>query len=156
MAEEIATRLRFSNDERSHIAALVRHHVIRYDDTWTDGDVRRWIRRIGVPLMKDLFRLAIADLQGKGVDVSEQVAALERLRERSNQLLAAGAVLSTKDLALRGGDLMRELSVPPGPIVGEVLQALVEVVTDEPADNERERLLGHARRLLSERSAAPS
>jgi tRNA nucleotidyltransferase (CCA-adding enzyme) len=148
MAEEITTRLRFSNDERAHITALIRHHVIRYSDSWTDGDVRRWIRGVGVSLLKDVFRLAIADLHGKGIDVSEEIAALERLRERSNRLLAAGAVLSPKDLALRGGDMMKALSVPPGPLVGEVLQDLVEIVTDEPADNTRERLLEHAQRLV--------
>lgn len=148
MAEEITTRLRFSNEERAHITALVRHHVIRYSDAWSDGDVRRWIRGVTVPLLKDLFRLAIADSHGKGIDATDDIAAIERLRERSNRLLAAGAVLSPKDLALRGGDLMKTLSLPPGPVVGEVLLALVEIVTDEPAANTRERLLEHAQRVL--------
>jgi tRNA nucleotidyltransferase (CCA-adding enzyme) len=151
MTEEITTRLRFSNEERAYITALVRHHVIRYADSWTDGDVRRWIRGVGVPLLKDIFRLAIADLKGKGIDMEQEIAGLERLRERTDRLLAAGAVLSPKDLTLRGGDMMKALSLPPGPIVGEILQALVEIVTDEPADNTRERLLEHARRIVSER-----
>lgn len=151
LAEEITTRLRFSNEERAHITALIRQHVIRYADSWTDGDVRRWIRTVSVPLLNDLFRLAFADLHGKGVDVSASVAALERLRDRASRLLAAGAVLSPKDLALRGGDLMKALALPPGPIVGEILQSLVEIVTDEPADNTRERLLEHAARLVGAR-----
>ena len=94
---------------------------------------------------------AITPLHGKGVDASEKIAEIERLRERTNRLLAAGTPLSAKDLVLRGGDLMRELSLPPGPIVGEILQALVDVVMDEPLDNDRDRLLGHAKRILSQR-----
>ncbi len=151
MAEEITTRLKFSNDERAHIAALIQHHVIRYSDAWSDGDVRRWIRRVGVNLLPDLRRLAIADLRGKGHDVTTDLAAIEHLWDRANKLLAAGAALSTKDLAVRGGDLMRELSIPPGPIVGEILLALVEIITDEPAENDRARLVAHAKRLLNAR-----
>lgn len=149
MTEEIATRLRFSNEERVVLTALVRHHVIRYADAWSDGDVRRWIRSVGVPLLKDLHRLAIADLRGKGVDMTQEIAALERLQERSQRLLAAGAVLSPKDLALRGGEMMKLLAIPPGPIVGDILQSLVEIAIEDPAENTRERLLQHAQKLFS-------
>lgn len=156
MAEEITTRLRFSNEERAHIGALIRHHIVRYADGWTDGDVRRWIRTVSVPLLNDLFRLVIADLHGKGIDVSTELAGIERLRERVQQLLAAGVVLSPKDLALRGGDMMKTLSLPPGPIVGEILQSLVEIVTDKPEDNTREALLVHAKHFIAERMAPRS
>lgn len=153
MAETIATRMRFSNEERAHITALVRHHVIRYAETWTDAMVRRWIRAVSVPLLKDLQRLAIADLKGKGTDVSKELAGLEHLRERVNRQLATGVVLSPKDLVLRGGEMMKTLSIPPGPVVGDILQLLVEIVTDEPADNTQDKLMEHARRLWIERQA---
>ena len=47
IAEPIAERLRFSNDERERIVALVRFHLFHYSDEWTDAAVRRWIRRVG-------------------------------------------------------------------------------------------------------------
>ncbi len=153
LAEEITTRLRFSNEERAHISALIRHHVVRYADSWTDGDVRRWIRTVSVPLLNDLFRLVTADLHGKGNDVSTELAGIERLHERVKQSLAAGIVLSPRDLALRGGDMMKTLAIPPGPIVGEILQSLVEIVTDKPEDNTREALLVHAKHFIAERMA---
>jgi len=152
MCEEILTRLRFSNEEREHVVALVKNHLICYDDGWTDAAVRRWLRRIGPDLAPDLYRLALADVRAKGRDPAEEVALIERLRERATNLLAAGAALSPKDLAIRGNELMRELSIPPGPIVGEVLSALVEVVTDEPAANERGRLLLEAKRMVEARA----
>ncbi|TKD09182.1 CCA tRNA nucleotidyltransferase [Polyangium fumosum] len=151
MATDILGRLRFSNDERDRIAALVRHHLICYDEGWTDAAVRRWIRRVTPDLAPDLYALALSDVRGKGRDPADEVQAIERLRERATGLLAAGAPLGTKDLKIRGNELMKELAIPPGPVVGEILAALVEVVTDDPAENERSRLLVAARRLYDER-----
>ena len=68
MAEPILARLRFSNDERARITALVRHHLICYSDDWTDAAVRRWIRRITPELAPDLYDLGVADALGKGRD----------------------------------------------------------------------------------------
>ena len=48
---------------------------------------------------------------------------------------------------------MKDLGVSPGPIIGEILEALLEVVTNEPALNEREALLARAREHV--RSRAP-
>jgi tRNA nucleotidyltransferase (CCA-adding enzyme) len=48
--------------------------------------------------------------------------------------------MKVKDLAINGGDVMRVLAVPPGRIVGEILEKLLERVIDDPALNEREKL----------------
>jgi tRNA nucleotidyltransferase (CCA-adding enzyme) len=151
IAERVLQRLRFSNDERARVVGLVRHHLLCYSDDWTDAAVRRWLQRVGTPLAPDLYALGTADVLGKGRDASAEVEAIRRLAERAEALLAAGTALSTKDLAIDGGDLMRELALVPGRIIGEVLERLVEVVTDDPAQNERERLLDEARRFVAEK-----
>ncbi len=56
MVEPLLSRLRFSNEERQHIVALVRHHLICYDSSWSDAAVRRWIRRVTPELVPDLYR----------------------------------------------------------------------------------------------------
>src|SRR6478735_686174 len=98
MVEPLLSRLRFSNEERSHITALVRHHLICYDAAWTDGAVRRWLRRVTPELVADLYLLNEADVRAKGKDCSSDLAALALLREHVGRVLSAGAVLSTKDL----------------------------------------------------------
>jgi tRNA nucleotidyltransferase (CCA-adding enzyme) len=153
IADKVLARLRFSNEERARIVGLVRHHLICYSDDWTDAAVRRWLRRVGVDLAPDLYRLGVADVLGKGRDVTEEVASIRRLEERASALLAAGAALSARDLALDGRDLMRELALPQGRVVGEILDKLVEVVTDDPSANERGRLLDEARRIVAARDA---
>jgi tRNA nucleotidyltransferase (CCA-adding enzyme) len=146
IAFPILTRLKFSNDERDRVTSLVRHHLICYSDDWTDGAVRRWLRRVGPDLAPDLYKIGRADALGKGREAKEDIASIERLRERVESIIAAGAALSTRDLALRGNDLMRELSLGPGPIIGRLLERLLEIVTDDPSKNTREVLLAEARK----------
>jgi len=156
IADPILLRLKFSNDERARIVALVRHHLICYSDDWTDAAVRRWLRRVSPELAPDLYRLGVADALGKGKDASADVASLGRLRERVDAVLAAGAALSARDLAVNGNDLMRELGLAPGRIIGETLEQLVELVTDDPSANDRGRLLEAARAFVESRRPGPS
>jgi tRNA nucleotidyltransferase (CCA-adding enzyme) len=154
MSDKILARLKFSNEERARVVGLVRHHLICYSPDWTDAAVRRWLRRVGTALAPDLYALGVADVLGKGRDVTDEVEAIRQLEQRATALLAAGAALSARDLAIDGRDLMRELALPQGRVVGELLEKLVEVVTDDPAANERGRLLDEARRLVADHSAS--
>lgn len=150
IADPILFRLRFSNEHRAKIVALVRHHLICYADDWSDAAVRRWLRRVTPELMPELLDLGVADALGKGRDASEDVATLGRLKERAEALLSAGAALSARDLAVNGKTLMQGLGIAPGPIIGQILERLVEVVTDEPEANTPERLMDAARDVLAE------
>jgi tRNA nucleotidyltransferase (CCA-adding enzyme) len=153
MAEPIAARLRFSNDERARIVALVRHHLFHYSDEWTDAAVRRWIRRVGPERLEDLYVLNSADVRAKGRDFDADLDALARLKGHVARVLAEGAALSTRDLRINGHDLMRELSLRPGRILGEILEALLDAVTADPSLNEREALLQRAREIVAELGA---
>jgi tRNA nucleotidyltransferase (CCA-adding enzyme) len=148
IAEPIAARLRFSNDERVRIVSLVRNHLFHYSDEWTDAAVRRWIRRVGADRVEDLYTLNDADVRAKGRDFEPDLAALAALKAHVARVLAQGAALSTRDLKVNGHDLIRDLGVRPGPAIGRVLEALLETVTNDPALNERDALLALARELL--------
>jgi tRNA nucleotidyltransferase (CCA-adding enzyme) len=150
MAEPILERLRFSNDDRSHIVGLVRHHLVCWEPSWSDAATRRWLRRVGPELLEDLYLLNRADVLGKGRDVTDDLARLEGLKAHVAKVIAAGAALSTRDLAISGRDLM-ELGLRPGPLFGEILRTLLDEVVEEPALNERESLLFRARELAGSR-----
>jgi tRNA nucleotidyltransferase (CCA-adding enzyme) len=153
IAMPIATRLRFSNDERDRIVALVRNHLFHYD-AWSDQAVRRWIKRVGPERIEDLYLLNEADLVGKGaIFKASDLAPLAALKAHVAKVLAEGAALSTRDLAIDGNDLMKVLEVKPGRIIGQVLEALLELVLTDPTLNEREALLAHAREIIRERQA---
>jgi tRNA nucleotidyltransferase (CCA-adding enzyme) len=151
MAGPLLERLRFSNEERAKIVALIRHHLICYSDDWTDAAVRRWLRRVTPELAPDLYDLGIADALGKGREAPEDLASLQRLRARVDEVLAKGTALSARDLALDGNTLMKTLEIAPGRVVGEILAHLVERVLDDPDLNREDQLLDEARRFLAER-----
>jgi tRNA nucleotidyltransferase (CCA-adding enzyme) len=148
MTGPLLERLRFSNEDSARIVALVRHHLICYEPSWSDAAVRRWIRRVSPELLEHLYALNRADVLAKGVDVTADLAQAEGLKARVSEVLAAGAVLTVRDLAISGRDLMRELSMEPGPRMGEVLRDLLEEVIDDPQKNQREALLLRAREML--------
>jgi tRNA nucleotidyltransferase (CCA-adding enzyme) len=152
MVEPICQRLRFSNDEQKRIVRLVRHHIFHYSDEWNDATVRRWMKRVGVDLMEDLFRLNEADVRAKGRDCEADLEALAALKAHVARVLAAGAALTVRDLAVDGNDLMRELGLRPGRILGELLAELLEDVVSDPAKNDREQLLARARDILAARA----
>jgi tRNA nucleotidyltransferase (CCA-adding enzyme) len=51
--------------------------------------------------------------------------------------------IETADLAVTGNDLV-DAGIAPGPEVGRILGALLEVVVDDPAENVRDRLIARA------------
>lgn len=141
MAETWLRDYRFSNEERTRIVHLVRHHLICYSSEWSDAAVRRFVRRVGSEHVEALLELARADALGKGRPVEAELAALEELRARIADNMARGAAFGTRDLAIGGRDVMRTLGVPPGPLIGRVLERLLERVLDDPQLNERDALL---------------
>jgi tRNA nucleotidyltransferase (CCA-adding enzyme) len=151
MTGPLLERLRFSNEERSRIVGLVRHHLICYDGTWSDAAVRRWIRRVSPELVDDLYLLSEADVQAKGKDASLDLQHIAQLKSHVAKVMAQGAAFAIKDLALDGKVLMSDLAVKPGPEIGRILRALLEEVVDDPTLNTKEALLERARDLLQKR-----
>ena len=90
--------------------------------------------------MNDLFRLRIADLRARSED-DPRLAETNALWKRVRRELAGEAPLEIGDLAIGGAEL-RALGLPPGPLYGEILRALLERVTDDPSLNDRETLMG--------------
>jgi tRNA nucleotidyltransferase (CCA-adding enzyme) len=153
IAAPICERLRFSNDERTRIVHLVRHHLFHYDN-WSDAAVRRWIRRVGKDRIDDLMRLSEADLRGKAPEIDPGLLApLQALQVHVERILAEGAALSTSDLAIDGNVLIKELGIKPGRIIGEILAHLLEEVIADPAVNTKDTLLVRVRAFLAARQS---
>ena len=148
LADEFLKNYRFSNDERQRITHLIRHHLVAYDDTWTDAAVRRFVQRVGPGAFESLLALCRADSAAKGIP-GDDLERLERLRTRVGGVIAAGNALSTRDLAIDGNDLKRELGIPPSRRLGEILNALLERVLEDPSLNTRDGLMQLARGLTA-------
>lgn len=139
-ADAVLARLRFSNDDRRRAKALIENHMIHYEPAWSDGAIRRLIRRIGRENLGDAFRMQEADVMGRGRLVRQGLSNLRRLKARIRRVLRQDAALKVTDLAIDGSDVMRLLQIGPGPLVGKILTALLEHVIDSPKDNSRRKL----------------
>jgi len=153
ITERIMRRLRFSNSEVIRTAHLVRHHMFNYDESWSDAAVRRFLARVGPEHVADLLALRRADQVGRCNDDSPS-ANLVALQKHIERILAADQALGLADLAVDGRELMKALGLTPGPVVGTLLEALLETVLDDPEQNDRSTLLEIARRLYAQRIKA--
>jgi tRNA nucleotidyltransferase (CCA-adding enzyme) len=145
IAEAILDRLRYSREFVAVCRHMVREHMYRYESSWKEATVRRFMRRIGDPFIDDLLALREADCRSR--DLEEELAKLAELRSRIDAERRARATLTVHDLALSGSDIMREMRWAPGPAVGAALEYLLDCVTETPELNTQERLL----ELLKER-----
>ncbi len=146
MARAIMLRLKASGQQISLVEDLVAHHMFCYESNWTDSAVRRFIKRVGLSRLDDLFALRLADQAA--IHGSIDARLLDELRSRIEAIVAEGDALSIKDLAIGGNELMA-LGIPKGPYIGAVLEYLLEAVLDDPKQNSRERLLLMGERYFS-------
>ncbi|MDR2343987.1 MAG: HD domain-containing protein [Spirochaetaceae bacterium] len=144
----VMTRLRYPNAEIDETVHLVREHMFNYTDSWSAGAVRRFVRRVGEKNLQALFDLRRSDSFGM-LGTPPPPGLLLDFRNRIDSVLEAGRVLSRKDLAVSGVDLM-EAGIAAGRKMGLILDSLLEAVIEDPEMNSREKLLEMAA-SLSER-----
>ena len=134
MAEEVCRRWKLSNADRERVVAMVAHHMFFYTPEWTDGTVRRFVRKVGPDILPRLFALREGDIAGRGFEEDPE-SELGELRRRIAAVAAEDAAMRVSDLALDGRDVMRILDIPPSRAIGVLLERLLERVLDDPALN---------------------
>jgi tRNA nucleotidyltransferase (CCA-adding enzyme) len=140
MADDICRRLKLANADRERVVGIVKNHMFFYAPDWTDGTVRRFVRRVGgTDALADLFALRKGDVTGRGFGEDPE-GELGELRKRVEAVAAEDAALKVTDLVLNGADVMRILGLPPSREVGMILERLLERVLDDPSQNERSRM----------------
>ncbi len=139
MADAICRRLKLSTVERERIVNLVGNHMFWYTSEWSDGTVRRFMSRVGVSELDGLFALRAGDVRARGQG-EEPGGEIDALRARVREELTKASALKITDLTVGGADVMEVLGCPPGPIIGDVLRALLERVLDDASLNERDKL----------------
>ena len=105
----ILDRLHYPKDVIKKATLLVDQHLFYYNvDEVTEASVRRLIKRVGLENMPDLMDVRIGDRLGSGVPKAKpyKLRHLEYMIEKVSH-----DPLSVKMLAIKGTDLMKELSV---------------------------------------------
>ena len=138
-ARDIMNRMKMDNATSRAVTKLVRVHDDRMPAE--PRTVRRAINRIGEDLFEDYCKVRRADVLAQSMYLREEkIKNLDDIDALYKQILAEKQCVSLKDLAITGSDLIAE-GVEPGPEIGEILQQMLEWVIDDPAMNEKEKLL---------------
>jgi tRNA nucleotidyltransferase (CCA-adding enzyme) len=162
-AERALKKLKFSNADAAWIVSLARARRevgpavsgVLANRSATAPEIRRWVAAVGrtrtdafCELNGALQLAATAAPDGKTGHRAVDVGLAARLEEfrRAAVEIAFRDPIETADLAVDGEDL-KAVGIKPGPELGRVLRALLDLVIDDPARNERGVLLAEARRL---------
>jgi len=141
------------------VVGLVKNHMYHYTREWTDGAVRKFIRKVGLTpefMSIDkignfpLFRLRAGERLGnglKGIAVTDRQKDFEK---RIIDLYKESTGLTVQDLAVNGTTLMETFRLPQGQKVGEILEFLLDQIMERPSLNSRTELLKLAVEYLHE------
>jgi poly(A) polymerase len=133
MARERMRALRYPNELVDEVARLVflhlRFHGYR-DDVWSDAAVRRYARDAG-DLLDELNELTRCDCTTRNERKARMLAhRMDALEARIAELREREELASIRP-DIDGNRVMQVLGVPPGRVVGEALDMLLEARLDE-------------------------
>lgn len=138
MSREILTDLKFDNETIDKVYTLVREHMSRYDNLRV-ASTKKFINRVGIENLDDLFELQIADIKGSSPQFQD-FSNVESLKIECYRIINEKQPLTVKDLAINGYDLIA-IGYKPGKIMGEKLKELLEFILEEKEPNDKDRLL---------------
>jgi len=141
LAKKIAHRFRLSKEQENKFITLVKYHQFTVSEDQTDKAIRRFIKNIGKENITDMLDLRTGDRLGSGAKLTSWRTELFKKRLIDVQHIP----FSVKDLKITGHDVIKELSIKPGPKIGEILNELFEEVDDEKLPNEKDALLKRLR-----------
>ncbi|MEQ0489156.1 HD domain-containing protein [Anaerococcus murdochii] len=142
IAEKRLKYLKYPKKTIEDVGILIGRHMDS-SNPYTEKSVARLLRRLGEDNLKRLFDLQEADILAT---VHDDISNIEKGRILLKEILERKPVLSRKDLAINGKDLIG-LGFEQGPLLGEILKEIERRVFEENLTNDRKTLLDMARNL---------
>lgn len=142
LADQILSRLRFSNRGREAILTLVQYHGEVYPVS--EKRLKKLLGKLGETAVFQLFQLSKADLAAQSPHLyEERLSHIEESQALAREILSREECLTLRDLAVNGKDLLA-MGIPQGPEMGKLLSSLLEEVLEGSLPNERDALLARA------------
>lgn len=148
MAEEILLSMHAEKETVRAVKELVKHH----DDSLPSDNygLRKLVSKRGEEYVWRMLALKRADTLSQAPSCHSRLAEFDCIEEKLRALLDEPPCFSVRDLSLHGQDVMA-LGIPKGPLVGEVLAHLLDLVMAEKLPNEREALLAESACFIAEK-----
>jgi hypothetical protein len=151
-------RLKYETKVKEAVLGLVRMHMYHYTREYTDGAVRRFIKKADIN--KDniddlsnfpLFKLRQAERLGNGKKTDPVTPRQRDFEKRIKEIFERGGGLDLKDLEISGSIIMEAFGLEPGKQIGEILSYLLERVQRDKSLNNRMSLIELALQYLKSR-----
>lgn len=138
VTKRILENLKFSRETIERVSKLVRWHMFFSDTAQiTHSAVRRMISNVGKENVWDLINIRHCDRIGTGRP-KENPYRLRKYQSMIEEVMADP--ISVGMLKVNGQRIMELLDAKPGPIIGQILNALLEEILDDPKLNTKEYL----------------
>ena len=150
ITDTIMKRLRFDNETRNNVAQLVHYH----DATFEVGRkyVKRWLNKIGEKQFRRLLEVKRADIKGQKLDYDQsKIEKINNIEDILEEVLQENECFTLKDLAINGNDLIN-IGYKANKELGIALNELLQLVIDGDCNNETNKLLQEADKILVRQS----
>lgn len=135
ITKEVLTRLHFSNEVIKNSLVLINEHM-NYSKDLNKKYVKRQLQRIGYDNLNNLIDLQIADKLSKKGD--KDLSYFEEKRRILREIVEEPYLRNHLNV---NGDDLKALGIEEGPLLGEILDYLLEVVIENPKKNNKSDLL---------------
>lgn len=143
MTKKILRRLRFDNDTIDRVATLVLYHDYANDASATPKFTRKLIHKVHIENFPALLEVKRADILAQSLfKRDDKLRRVEELRKNYVDVLSQNLCVQLKDLAVTGRDLIAA-GMKPGKEIGSALERLLQVVLEEPANNDKTILMNY-------------
>lgn len=141
MTKKIMEKLRYDKTLIKKVVRLVELHLRphTFKMGWTDSAVRRYIVDAADEI-QELNELVRADVTTKNIRKKEEIHEyLDNLQERIVEVSEKEEISKMRP-PISGDEVMRELAIDPGPLVGKIMEALYEQRINEGLVSKEEAL----------------
>jgi tRNA nucleotidyltransferase (CCA-adding enzyme) len=140
ITEEILRRMKFDNNTIKDVCELVSSHDIVVSKELKFA--KKLIGKMGEKQIENLITVQECDKKAQTINEhsKETFENLIVLKENIQKILSEEQCYSLKDLSINGKDII-ELGFKEGKEIGEMLQYLLDIVIENPDENNREKLM---------------
>jgi len=139
LAKKILRRLKYPNKTVKQVVRLIQNHLFVSRDDTSDYTVRKLLASLGEEGTKQLLLLMEADR--KAISPNFPLENVIRTKRHFERIIQRDGIITRKDMAVNGRDVIDMLGIEPGPDVGRIIDELWEMVLNDPELNTREKLM---------------
>lgn len=147
MAEEILTRLKYSNKVIDKVVKLIRYHMLNISNNMSRRQIRKLLGKLGYGDLISIIDLKEADRRGSTSKDPSSIN-FERIRNAVSTTNCLNEAHDIKSLNINGTDIKEALNIEEGPTVGIILDKLLKYVINKPSANNKDTLI-HIATLIS-------